>query len=136
MRILRFNESSKRYPKKVTQKEFFDKKGIHKMISFTQTERTTMSNILTEKQKKYEFNPIYSDKDIRWSKLYGYDEGTSSEFIEIHYLGEFFEIVKLDDDWFTIIHDLYGSSIEYYICDEFEEVVNFLTDLGNFTYFN
>ena len=52
MRILRFNESSKRYPKKVNQKEFFDKKGIHKMISFTQTERTTMFNILTEKKRE------------------------------------------------------------------------------------
>jgi len=114
MRILRFNESSKRYPKKVTQKEFFDKKGIHKMISFTQTERTTMFNILTEKQKR---------KDIRWS--------TSSEFIEIYSGKEFFEIVKLDDDWFTIIHeDPYSRVVDsYYICDEFEEVVNFLTDL-------
>ena len=52
MRILRFNESSKRYPKKVNQKEFFDKKRIHKMISFTQTERTTMFNILTEKKRE------------------------------------------------------------------------------------
>ena len=116
MRILRFNESSKRYPKKVNQKEFFDKKRIHKMISFTQTERTTMFNILTEKQKR---------KDIRWS--------TSSEFIEIYSGKELFEIVKLDDDWFTInsfryIH--YSRAVDsYYICDEFEEVVNFLTDL-------
>lgn len=123
MRILRFDESYKRYPQKVNQKEFFDKKGIHKMISFTQTERTTMFNILTEKKKR---------KDIRWS--------TSSEFIEIYSGKEFFElhifvfgkrwsIVKLDDDWFTIISENSWSQNEYFICDEFEEVVNFLTDL-------
>jgi hypothetical protein len=107
MKILKFNESSKRYPIKVNQKEFFDKKGIHKMISFTQTERTTMFNILTEKQKR---------KNIYWS--------TSLEFIEIYSGKEFFEIVKLDDDWFTIIHDDPYSRINnsYYICDEFEEV--------------
>ena len=112
MRILRFNESSKRYPKKVTQKEFFDKRKIHKMVSFTQVERTTMSNILTEKQNR---------KDIRWSN--------SSEFIEIYCDRNFFEIVKLDDDWFTIISEDSWSQNEYFICDEFEEVVNFLTDL-------
>ena len=111
MRILRFNESSKRYPQKVNQKEFFDKKEIHKMVSFSQTEATTMFNILTEKQKR---------KDIRWS--------TSSEFIEIYCGRNFFEIVKLDDDWFTIISEDSWSQNEYFICDEFEEVVNFLTD--------
>jgi hypothetical protein len=118
MKILKFNESSKRYPIKVHQEKFFDKRRIHKMISFTQNERTTMLNILTEKQKR---------SHIHWS--------ISSEFIEIYCGGNFFEIVKLNDDWFTIINEYNRGQNEYFICDEFEEVVNFLTDLGNFTYF-
>lgn len=116
-KILRFDESYKRYPQKVNQKEFFDKKRIHKMVSFTQTERTTMFNILTEKQKR---------KDIRWSTT---NEHMNSEFIEIYCGRNFFEIVKLDDDWFTIVGDDNWGKNEYFICDEFEEVVNFLTDL-------
>jgi hypothetical protein len=120
-KILRFSESSKRYPQKVNQKEFFNKKGIHKMVSFTQTERNTMFDILTEKQKWVLYPVMVKRKDIRWS--------TSSEFIEIYCGRNFFEIVKLDDDWFTIISEDSWSQNEYFICDEFEEVVNFLTDL-------
>jgi hypothetical protein len=109
MRILRFNESN-RFPTKVTQGDFFDKKSKFRMVDWSPRERTTLFNILTEKQKK---------RNIHWS--------TSSEFIEIHISREFCEIVKLDDDWFTIIHTD-AAKTEYYICDEFEEVVNFLNN--------
>ncbi len=93
MKILKFNESNKRYPTKVSRDEFYRKKGIHRMVDFTQIERKTMRYILTEKSKK---------KNISWT--------TSSEFIEIYSGKEFFEIVKLDDDWFTIIHENYTIS--------------------------
>jgi hypothetical protein len=111
MKILRFNESEKRYPKKVSQDEFFERKTSNRMIDFTQSERTMMRDILTEKRKR---------RDINWTN--------SLEFIEIYCGREFFEIVKLDDAWFTIINeDIFGIT-KYYVCDEFEEVVNFLTD--------
>ena len=107
--IRKFNESDEvRYPKKVTQKEFFHKKSIFKMKDFSYNEKKTMCDILNEKSKKIH---------LSWS--------TSSDFIEIYRDRQFWEIVKLDDDWFTIIYT-YWNTDEYYICDEFEEVVNFL----------
>lgn len=112
MRILKFNESSKRYPIKVSQNEFFRKKEIHRIVDFSLIERKTMREILTKKQ---------TIKTISWS--------TSSDFIEIYSGRDFFEIVKLDDYWFTIIHETPYSIDSYYTCDEFEEVVNFLIDI-------
>jgi len=111
MKILRFNESEKRYPSKVSRDEFFERKRSNRMIYFTQSERKKMFDALTEKRKK---------RDINWSN--------SPEFIEIYCGRDFFEIVKLDDDWFTIINDEGYGVTKYYICDEFEEVLNFLTD--------
>jgi len=114
-KILRFNES-KRYPQKATQEEFFDKKSKFGMVDWTSAERTILFKILDEKLLK---------RNISWS--------TSSEFIEISTSMNFYEIVKLDDDWFTIIKQdnrgrFGGVRDEFYIADEFEEVVNFLTN--------
>ena len=63
------------------------------------------------------------------SKKKGYDFKTNPEFIEIYKSYCEVEIVKFEDDWFTIIYiDKWGSH-EYYICDEFEEVESYLNSL-------
>ena len=99
---------------KVSQDEFFRKKEIRKMIDLS----------------KYEISIIFKtldDKRIKRKISFSF----SSEFVEISTSSSFFEIVKLDDDWFTIIQQdntgrFGGTKDEFYIADEFEEVVNFL----------
>ena len=117
-RLKRFNESDeKRYPIQITQEEFFKKKSTFRMIDWSDSQRRILFQILDDKR----------------SKRYGsFDFSISSEFVEISSpSGYFYEIVKLDDDWFTIIKQYnkgrYGRvGDEYFLADEFEEVVNFL----------
>ena len=112
--LLKFNENTidLRLPKEVSEKEFFNKKGIFKMRDFTDVENKQMCNILNEKRKK---------SDIRWTLSY--------EFIEIHKGNrQSWEIVKLDDDWFTIIYSYWNTDC-YFICDEFEEVINYMNSI-------
>ncbi len=113
--IYKFNEyySTLRYPKMVGLKEFMNKKQTHRMTDFSASERKSITDIVYKKRGRASF---------------------SSCFVEIYYTyinedGEFgfdnVEIVKLVDDWFTIIIEGY-SATEYFICDEFEEVISWL----------
>ncbi len=111
------SELSKRFPLQVSQKEFFDKRGKFRMVKWTEYENKVLFRILDER------------RDKSYGRFYF---SISSDFLEISSnSGYFYEIIKLDDDWFTIIKQYnrgsYGGvSDQYFIADEFEEVVNFL----------
>lgn len=104
--IYKFNEyySTLRYPKMVGLKEFMNKKQTHRMTDFSASERKSITDIVYKKRGRASF---------------------SSCFVEIYYTYDNVEIVKLVDDWFTIIIEGY-SATEYFICDEFEEVISWL----------
>jgi hypothetical protein len=117
-RLRRFNESNeKRYPIQINQEEFFKKKSLFRMVDWSDSQRRVLFEILDDKRSK------------RYSFGYSFDFSISSEFVEISSSsGYFYEIVKLEDDWFTIIKQgrWKGVGDEYFLGDEFEEVVNFL----------
>lgn len=102
-RILRFNESI-RFPKKVSSEEFFKKRSTHKMVDFSYSEEKQIKEILRTKRAQWSF---------------------SNEFFEV-FTRPAIEVVKLSDDWFTIIEGNHGP---FYICDEFEEVLTYLRQL-------
>ncbi len=102
-RILRFNESM-RFPKKVSSEEFFKKRSTHKMVDFSASERIQLREILNSKRYHWSF---------------------SGEYFEVHSRPPV-EVIKLSDDWFTIIEGNHGP---FYICDEFEEVLTYLRQL-------
>ena len=109
MKIRRFNESL-RFPTEVSESEFFKKKSIHKMVDFSASERKQIIDILNKKNKRFSL---------------------SSEYVEIHSdLSP--EVVKFDDEWFTIIQYKYynnGGTYSFFICDGFEEVLSYLNEL-------
>jgi len=111
MRIKRFNENSeedKRYPKKVTQQEFFDKRSKFRMEDFSQSERTPIIEILNKKglhRTDIRFNNEYVEISLGWSEA---------------------EVVKFHDEWFTIIISDRWNQKEFYICDGFEELESWL----------
>lgn len=110
MRILRFNESNSRKPKKVSSEEFMEKRRDHRMVDFTSTERKRILEILNARKSR-DFNFHYS---------------MNSDFVEIFSISSSTEIIRLDDYWFTINRsDRYGGS-EYFICDDVEELYWFL----------
>ena len=102
-RILRFNESI-RFPKKVSSEEFFKKRSTHKMVDFSYSEEKQIKEILRSKRYQWSF---------------------SNEFFEV-FSRPPVEVIKLADDWFTIIEGNHGP---FYICDEFEEVLTYLRQL-------
>ena len=118
-RLRRFNESDeKRYPLQISQEEFFKKKSNFRMVNWSDSQRRVLFQILNDKR----------------DKKYSFDFSVSSEFVEIWSSGYIYEIVKLDDDWFTIIKQYNkgqygGESDKYFLADEFEEVVNFLNHM-------
>ena len=107
--IYKFNEyySTLRYPKKVSYEEFMNKKQTHRMIDFSASERKSIADIVNKKHGRASF---------------------SSDFVEIYYKYSTIEIVKLRDEWFTIIMEGTSSNYYYYICDEFEEVISWLNN--------
>ena len=110
MKILKFNESS--LPKQVNRHEFYKKRDSHKFLLFTDKERQSMLDVLYKKREK---------KEIRWS--------LSDCFIEIYKPRIHSEIVKLDDEWFTVIDGSEHGSDTYYVCDTFDEVIAYLNQL-------
>lgn len=112
-RILRFNES--RLPTQVSQSEFFKKRQDHKMCDFSPSERSQIIEILRNKGIS---SNTYIYLNVK--KTYSF----SIEYIEITRRN--IEVIKLDDEWFTIIE---GHNGPFYICDEFEELINYLKQL-------
>ena len=111
------SETIIRLPQKVSESDFFEKRGKFRMMEWTDNEHKVLFRILDGKR----------------DKNYGrFSFSFSSDFLEMDSnSGCFYGIIKLDGDWFTIIKQynkgLYGGvSDEYFIADEFEEVVNFL----------
>lgn len=102
-RILRFNESI-RFPKRVSSEEFFKKRSTHKMVDFSYSEEKQIKEILRTKRSHWSF---------------------SNEFFEV-FSRPPVEVVKLADEWYTIIE---GNSGPFYICDEFEELIAYLRQL-------
>lgn len=109
-RILRFNESI-RFPKKVSSEEFFKKRSTHKMVDFSYSEVKQIKEILRSKRYQWSF------RRYQWS--------FSIEIFEV-FSRPPVEVVKLSDDWFTIIEGNHGP---FYICDEIEEVLTYLRQL-------
>jgi len=142
-KILKFNESQKRYPIEVSLEELREKERIHKPIYFTPNEIDTISNILKSKRKlkrPLEIS-ILKDKDLNYSRK-GEIEKTLKDLSPLYsinfycdgwspYSSNSYTILKLEDDWFTIYRGNNVSYREYhrYICDEFDELVNYLTDI-------
>lgn len=104
--IYKFNEYSeeKRYPKRASLDQILEKRRIHKDINFTQFERQKIDEILMSRNIRYDLHPF---------------------FLEI-FKGAGGEIIKHTDEWFTIVYSERYGSIQYFICDEFEEVETFL----------
>lgn len=127
-KILKFNESQKRYPIEVDREEFLQKERIHKKINFTENETDSIFSIIAKKKREKLKNGeilklIYSSSDPLESEFSFvlYKEWTTDKYT----------ISKLDDDWFGILtYDIPScETTRYFICDEFEEVINFLTEL-------
>ena len=146
-KILKFNESQKRYPIEVSLEELREKERIHKPIYFTPNEIDTISNILKSKSENKLGRPleicILKDKDLNYSRK-GEIEKTLKDLSPLYsinfycdgwspYSSNSYTILKLEDDWFTIYRGN-NSNVPYreyhrYICDEFDELVNYLTDI-------
>lgn len=105
--IKMFNEynSNSRIGKQVSSNEFMAKKGLFKMSDFSQSERKSISDI---------------------SKSRGFRVSISDCFAEFYTSWLSFELVKYEDDWFTLIVTDKFSQNTYYICDEFDEAVGLL----------
>lgn len=109
MKIKRFNESEERTAKEVRGWEFIEKRKLHKMEKFTESEKSRILQILKERQKH---------KDFRFS--------FNQDFLEI-FGRNLVEVVKLSDYWFTIIRtDRWGANTQYFICDDIDELFNWL----------
>jgi hypothetical protein len=104
IRIKKFNESQK-FPTQVNSQEFMKKKSTHKMVDFSYSEEKQVKEILRSKGKDFSF---------------------SNEFFEVFMRPKSIEVVKLNDEWYTIIE---GSHGPYYICDGFEEVIGYIKQL-------
>jgi hypothetical protein len=124
-KILKFNESQKRYPIEVDEEEFLQKKTMYKKVNFTDNETDIIFRIMAKKKRE-------KSEDGETMKItYPSSESFEFEFSFISYGKWKYVISKLDDDWFCIsFYDIssYETIFRYFICDEFEEVINFLTD--------
>lgn len=103
IRIKKFNESQ-RFPTQVNSQEFMKKKSTHKMVDFSALERSKIREILYAKRLDYSFSGDYFEVTRRPPV----------------------EVVKLNDEWFTIIEGNHGP---YYVCDGFEELITYLRQL-------
>jgi len=106
-----------RKPKKVSREDFIKKSKFYNSIPFTKSEE----DFLIEFNKKWN---SYSDLESIYTKTevyFNFDEYLGNVKLEIH---------KLDDDWYLITtQHYYESDIidNYYICDEWEEVIGYLS---------
>lgn len=95
--------NSDRFPKKVSEEEFINRRR-YGFDSFTTYETNKIREILNNKKRSYSL---------------------SSDILEINGWYTTYEILKLADEYFTIIISNQRTE-EYYICDGFEELYNFL----------
>jgi len=145
-KILKFNESQKRYPIEVSREEFQKKERDYKPVYFTPNEIDTISSILKGKELERPLKIcILKDKYLNYSRK-GEIEKTLKDLSPLYSINFYcdgmhpftsnsYTIRKLDDNWFTIFRSdrsnhppMLGEHYRY-ICDEFEELVNFLTDI-------
>jgi len=124
---------NRRLPQKVSRIEVEKKLDFNK-IPFTKNEL----NFIDELKKKYKLTITkYFYELDRPDNFDEVSENDDSHTISIENESIWIQIIKLDDDWYLIVQiskDVYGDedldvedpSSEYFICDEWEEVVGYL----------
>ena len=117
--IRKFNEyNASFYPKRVSFEEFEDKRYLYKYLPFSESEISMVSKTLYN-HSNYDFDFTFPD---RFKHILNIRENKSSSNKGV------VSIYKLEDDWFGII-DIrrgLGDKSECYICDQFEEVIEYI----------
>lgn len=100
-----------RLPEEVSLDDWMRKSQSYHTIDFTEREVDFFSKFTKENSPFYSF------------KLFGsyFFITNSSDFVELIRI----RIIKLDDDWYLISS---SNNTKFYICDEWEEVIGFLSN--------
>jgi hypothetical protein len=104
-----------RLPEEVSLDDWMRKSQSYHTIDFTEREVDFFSKFTKENSPFYSF------------KLFGsyFFITNISDFVELIRI----RIIKLDDDWYLIGNYIHGSfNTKLYICDEWEEVIGFLSN--------
>lgn len=115
-----------RIPEKVSEDDCIKKYNRHEKLKFIEREVEFFDMFSEENKLLY-----HSNLDNFWMDDYNvpYFRITNSNGVKV-------TIVKLEDDWYLISDyiPIEGTNVEYefYICDEWEEVLGYLSTNHNF----
>ena len=102
-------EAKWRMPERVSRDDWYKKIHIHGRLNFTEKD-DEFFKIFTRKNRKY-FMINHHINEITILNTINYNDK---------------RIIKLDDEWYLISN----GDHSYYICDEFEEVLGYLSSNG------
>jgi hypothetical protein len=104
-----------RIPEKVSREEWDNKLEIYDRLTFTYKEREFFKKFKRKNSKDYIVSYYLHDVSLSGIQLF------NPKRCHI-------KIIKLDDEWYLISSG--DASYEWYICDEWEEVLGYLTGCG------